>query len=70
MVDVTNRANIHMRLIALEFTFGHFIFPRQQDRDWFECGAISDIGRKTQVRFAPAPARRPVQINALRLGRM
>jgi hypothetical protein len=25
---VTDRANIHMRLGALEFTFCHFIFPK------------------------------------------
>ena len=31
MVDVTNRANVHMRLGALEFTFCHCLFPRQRD---------------------------------------
>jgi hypothetical protein len=28
MVNVTNRANIHMRLGALEFTFCHLTFPK------------------------------------------
>ena len=49
VVDVTDRANVHMRLGALEFTFCHFIFPKAaRQRLDFECGAISDNGRKTQ----------------------
>ena len=31
MVNVTNRANVHMRLVALEFTFCHRLFPWAAD---------------------------------------
>src|SRR5690606_23818741 len=32
MVNVTNRANVHMRLVALEFTFGHLFFLEAWNR--------------------------------------
>jgi hypothetical protein len=50
MIDVTDRANVHMRLGALEFTFCHSLFPwTALTFSSVECGAISDNGRKTQV---------------------
>ncbi|WP_210163960.1 hypothetical protein, partial [Mesorhizobium sp. LNJC403B00] len=50
MIDVANRANVHMRLVTLEFTFCHSLFPwTALTFSSVECGAISDYGRKTQV---------------------
>src|SRR5690606_31504703 len=40
MVNVTNRANVHMRLITLKFTFGHCNFPLARG-----CVSVSDGGR-------------------------
>ena len=70
MVNMTNRADVHMRLRALEFTFCHLLFPEatRQILD-FGCGAISDNASKTQGAYArpsrttPAPPTRlPVSI--------
>ncbi|WP_287216044.1 hypothetical protein, partial [Mesorhizobium sp.] len=45
-----NRADVHMRLCTLEFTFCHSLFPWTAGTfSSVECGAISDCGRKTQV---------------------
>jgi hypothetical protein len=53
MVDVTNRANVHMRLGALEFTLSHRIFSLAAGTSvWVRMRAISDKGQKTQESFA------------------
>ena len=51
MVDMANRADVHMRLRTLEFTFCHCSFLGGGTQLHFECGAISDCGRKTQASF-------------------
>src|SRR5690606_29003504 len=40
MVNMTNRANVHMRLIALKLSFCHLTFPKAAKPD-FEAGRLT-----------------------------
>ena len=59
VVDVPDRANVHMWLRTLEFTFCHRLFSLAAGPAVpFECGAISDKDRKTQASSGVVRGRR------------
>ncbi|GLS32680.1 hypothetical protein GCM10007937_43900 [Mesorhizobium albiziae] len=63
MVNVTNRANVHMRLITLEFTFGHFSFPGVWTEFGSNAGRLTTAAQKHKA-FVPGAKSGPTTLSA------